>query len=295
KHHKDVFNRKNQLFSAQKSNPSLILARKEPPFIYPFSDFIQDYARPSFYISILKNCIYDCKYCYLQQNDSANLLYFVNNDEFINEASKLPKNARISISYDTDLLALDSLLNSIGHWIEFAKTSPDKLIELRTKSTNIGMLLNQDIPPNFQIAYTLLPEQIQQTYEKNTPKLKSRLNAIQKLQSKGINIMICIDPIIAHKEYDKLYLPFVDKLREHIDAQNLSFSIGVFRLNLGTLKNITKKEIKSDLLYLPYEKIEDEATYSRDVTKSLLEGLEKKIKDNFANTEVYKPQFKKGA
>ncbi|MFP4332176.1 MAG: spore photoproduct lyase family protein, partial [Campylobacterales bacterium] len=218
-----------------------------------------------------------------------------NNDEFINEASKLPKNARISISYDTDLLALDSLLNSIGHWIEFAKTSPDKLIELRTKSTNIGILLNQDIPPNFQIAYTLLPEQIQQTYEKNTPKLKSRLNAIQKLQSKGINIMICIDPIIAHKEYDKLYLPFVDKLREHIDAQNLSFSIGVFRLNLGTLKNITKKEIKSDLLYLPYEKIEDEATYSRDVTKSLLEGLEKKIKDNFANTEVYKPQFKKGA
>ncbi|MFP4332678.1 MAG: hypothetical protein ACLFQJ_05205, partial [Campylobacterales bacterium] len=99
KHHKDVFNRKNQLFSAQKSNPSLILARKEPPFIYPFSDFIQDYAHPSFYISILKNCIYDCKYCYLQQNDSANLLYFVNNDEFINEASKLPKNARISISY----------------------------------------------------------------------------------------------------------------------------------------------------------------------------------------------------
>ena len=41
----------------------------------------------------------------------------------------------VSISYNTDLLAMENLFPMVSRWIEFARTRKNLIIEIRTKSS----------------------------------------------------------------------------------------------------------------------------------------------------------------
>lgn len=293
--YKEVFNRKNQNFELQKRRPRLILAIKEPPFIYPFSDFIQEYDKKGYYITLAKNCLYDCSYCYLRQNDGGDIVLFVNIDEMLEAAEKLPPNSRLSISYDSDILALDSIFDVVSSWIAFAKANPPIKIELRTKCVHIEPILKHFVPDNFQVAFTVLPKEVQKLYESRTPSLDKRIEAINTLLSKNIEVMLCVDPLIEIAGDFDSYFRLIEELSARIDRKNILFSLGVFRMNEGLFRNIRKKEPKSKLFFRSYIKIEDEVSYDRDVVDLTLGLLEGQIRDSFTNTKVYKPKFKRGA
>ena len=68
--YKSIFNRPNQDFQTQKKSTKLILAKKNPPFIYPATDILQDGGFRNFYYTTpVINCIYNCDYCFLQGID----------------------------------------------------------------------------------------------------------------------------------------------------------------------------------------------------------------------------------
>jgi len=293
--YKEIFNRKNQNFDLQKRYPRLILALKEPPFIYPFSDFIQEYDKKGYYITLAKNCLYDCSYCYLRQNDGGDIVLFVNIEEMLESAKTLPQNSRLSISYDSDILALDSIFDVVNDWVAFAKANPSITVELRTKCTDIEPLLSSRLPQNFQVAFTVLPKEVQKAHERKTPSQDKRLTALEKLLEQDVNIMICIDPLIETDGGFEHYFGLVEELAGRFYGKNLTFSLGVFRMNEGLLKNIRKKEVGSRLFYRPYVKVEDEMSYEREAIESALFTLENRIKSSFTNVEVYKPKFKRGA
>lgn len=292
--YKEIFNRKNQNFDLQKRYPRVILALKEPPFIYPFSDFIQEYGKKGYYITLAKNCLYDCSYCYLRQNDGGDIVLFVNSKEMLESAKTLPQNSRLSISYDSDILALDPIFDVVSDWITFAKENPSITIELRTKCVDIKPLLGTKLPQNFQVAFTILPKEVQKAYERKTPSQERRLEALERLLEQGANVMVCIDPLIEIDGGFEHYFRLVEELADRFCGKSLSFSLGVFRMNEGVLKNIRKKEVKERLFYRPYVKVEDEMSYDREVVESLLYKLENHIKSSFANIDIYRPKFKRG-
>ena len=71
----------------------------------------------NYYFSYMYNCIYDCRYCFLQGlYSSSNLVIFVNYDDFLNEIkvldnSKIAKKTTIFSGYDCDSMAYDSVTN----------------------------------------------------------------------------------------------------------------------------------------------------------------------------------------
>ena len=80
----EIFNRAQQNFRQQKAHPSLILAKKYGNWVLPAP---ADYAiggRHNYYFSHMMNCIYDCRYCFLQgmYRSAANVL-FVNFDDML--------------------------------------------------------------------------------------------------------------------------------------------------------------------------------------------------------------------
>jgi len=111
----EVFNRKVQNFRLQKQRPALILAKKfkqfalEAPLGYGIG------AQHNFYFSHMLNCIYDCRYCFLQgMYRSAHYLLFVNFEDFAHSIeeirSKYPdKEVHFFSGYDCDSLALDQV------------------------------------------------------------------------------------------------------------------------------------------------------------------------------------------
>ena len=136
-HYKDVFDAAGQDFSAQKAAPAVILAVNGGRRIYPGARPCQDFGHEHFYYtSQVKNCLYDCEYCFLRgMYPSGNIVIFVNIEDYFADIDALLREhpVYLSVSYDTDLCGLEGLTGLLGKWFEYAAKRDDLLIELRTK------------------------------------------------------------------------------------------------------------------------------------------------------------------
>ncbi|MFW6363679.1 MAG: hypothetical protein ACOC0D_07510, partial [Spirochaeta sp.] len=137
--YKDIFNRPGQRFQVQKQAQALILARKEPIRLYEATERVDSFHRtiPVHFVDPVRNCVYNCDYCFLQgMHSSGHLLYFVNHDEAAQEALEAAQRQPLylSISYLTDLLAMEDDLGVCADWIRSAAGHSDITIEIRTKS-----------------------------------------------------------------------------------------------------------------------------------------------------------------
>ena len=162
----ELFNRRNQNFRIQKKNPSLILAKKHDGFVLPTPNGFGLGGTKNFYFSHMYNCIYDCRYCFLQgMYSSANFVLFVNYEDFdIKIKSLIKENNKGNITffsgYDCDSLALENLSGFANHILPLFKNNPSALLEFRTKSIQIKPLDNIDPIDNCIVAFSLMPHQM---------------------------------------------------------------------------------------------------------------------------------------
>ena len=261
-HYKDIFNRRGQDFQLQKSSMNLILAKKKEPFLYPASEMVQEYDTPNtFYNTPILNCLYNCDYCFLQgMYDSGNIVIFVNEDDLMNAIDKKADDREdpskpmvVSISYNTDILALENIIPLTERWINFAKKRHDVLIEVRTKSANFNSIKHIGPVKNVILSWTLSPQYICDRYEHGTPPLKYRVKALKNAIVCGWTVRICFDPIILIDNWYELYSCFLRELFTDLDISKIKdVTLGVFRMNKDYFKRILKREVKSDLYYDDY-------------------------------------------
>ncbi|AEM79960.1 SPL family radical SAM protein [Thermoanaerobacter wiegelii] len=241
----EVFNRPNQNYLIQKERQNLILAKKRYDFIYQGSKLCEDFKNSNFYhTSIIFNCVYDCDYCYLQgMYPSGHLVIFVNIEDYFKEIDKLIQGQKVylSISYETDLLALEYLMGFTKQWIEYAKGNKNLVMEIRTKSANFSSVESIDIPSNVIFAWTLLPQPVIDKYEKLTPSLSKRIESIKKAISKGLKVRISIEPVMYIEHFEDVYSNFVKKLFLEIPKESIrDVNIGAFRMVKEQAKKIEK-------------------------------------------------------
>ena len=281
--YKEVFSSNNQDFHLQKLGQKLILASNKPNMIYEGAVVCESFENDNFYYtSSIINCVYDCEYCYLQGvYSSGNIVIFVDIEKVFEEVEELYnklKTLYLCVSYDTDLLAIESICAFSEKWYYFIKDKKDLKIELRTKSGNIDKFLNLKPLDNFIIAFTLSPENIALKNEKYTASFKNRVKAIKELQEKVWKVRICIDPLIYSDNFEKNYSQMIEYLFNEIDKEKvIDVSIGVFRISKEYLKKMRNQNQNSEILYYPFECIDGVYTYS-DKTKSYMINF---IKEQF--------------
>lgn len=273
----EVFNRSYQGWRVQKRSPKLILAHKHDGLLYPCSDIAPSFGHQNFfYNSLVMNCIYDCDYCYLQgMFPSANLVLFVNQEEFFEAVDRQLESTAplyLCISYDTDLLAMESLFGLCADWIEFARSRPRLEIEMRTKSANFKPLAGVPPAENVILAWTLSPEPVRERFERLTPSLEQRLTAVRKAVDSGWRIRLCFDPILRIKEWRGVYAETLDLVRRQVPLEGVrDASVGVFRMNRDYWQRIKRQRGDSPVIHFPYE-IEDQiATYPRTQAEEMTE------------------------
>jgi len=263
--YKEVFNRGAQSFEQQKRSPKLLLAAKKEQFIYDGSRFVQEADNPNFvYNALSLNCAYDCAYCYLQgMYASANQVCFVNLDDFFSATGRAIQNRPdpeqplyLCISYDTDLLAFESVAPYCREWIGYCQGREGKLeVEIRTKSANFPQLADLEPRANVILAWSLSPDTVCQRYEHKTPPLRARLKSMAQAVRKGWRVRLCIDPILAVEDWQDAYAGLVASVREHIELERLhDVHLGVFRMNADHFGNIRKRRSPVDLYYRQWER-----------------------------------------
>ncbi|PID61057.1 MAG: DNA photolyase [Gammaproteobacteria bacterium] len=236
KRYGDVFNAPMQNFRAQKRNPALILAGKHGRRVHPTPPEYHIGGRRNFYFSHMLNCVYDCRYCFLQgMYRSANHVVFVNHEDFFRDIAATSREATerafFFSGYECDSLALDPVTGFVDSALDAFAALPEATLEIRTKSTQIRPLLRRKALTNVVVAFSLSPTGIAANEEQGAPSLAKRLDALTTLQEAGWLIGLRFDPLLLVPDFATVYGDFFDAVAARLDMTTVhSVSIGEFRL-----------------------------------------------------------------
>ncbi len=207
-------------------------------------------------VNLSKNCIYDCSYCFLQdflKNNPLQVAY-VNVEDLLQELEEVFTNSpdrtfRVGTGEITDSLALDCLVPYSQYLIPFFNRQTNAVLELKTKSDQVGNLLDQPDPTNVIVSWSINPQQVIDLEEKGTPDLEKRLHAARLCVEKGYRVGFHFDPIILIPGWEKAYRELVDTLFDFIPAASMEWvSLGSFRYR-SSLKTIIKSRHPETLLF----------------------------------------------
>lgn len=236
-HYQEIFDRESQDFRLQKRRPSLILGKAAQPLVHEAPPGYDLGARRNFRFAHMLNCIYDCRFCFLQgMNLSAHYVIFVNYEDTMEAIdAKLDEapdeDAWFFAGYQCDSLAFEPVTRFARSFLPFFAERPRAHVELRTKATQIKSLLDHEPFPNCVTAFSMTPPPISRRLEHQTPTVERRLAAAARLQEAGWKVGLRFDPLIWDEDFPGLYGGFFDDVFSKLDPQRLhSVSIGHFRL-----------------------------------------------------------------
>jgi len=272
----EVFNPKAQNFRLQKQKPALILAEKYKNFTMPVPSGYGIGASRNFYFSHMLNCLYDCRYCFLQgMYQSANYVLFINYEDFQDEikqrCAETPTEAVHFFSgYDCDSLALEPVTGFAEQFLPIFETIPNAWLELRTKSTQVRSLLSREAFPRCIVAFSLNPDEIATKVEAKAPSLERRLDALLKLQAHGWQIGLRFDPMIYQLGYQQQYQHLFEQVFSVIKLESLhSVSLGAFRLPEKYFKKVHKLFPDEKLFVSPLENNQGMISYKEALEQEM--------------------------
>ena len=272
----EVFNPKAQNFRLQKQKPALILAEKYKNFTMPVPSGYGIGASRNFYFSHMLNCLYDCRYCFLQgMYQSANYVLFINYEDFQDEikqrCAETPTEAVHFFSgYDCDSLALEPVTGFAEQFLPIFEPIPNAWLELRTKSTQVRSLLSREAFPRCIVAFSLNPDEIATKVEAKAPSLERRLDALLKLQAHGWQIGLRFDPMIYQLGYQQQYQHLFEQVFSVIKLESLhSVSLGAFRLPEKYFKKVHKLFPDEKLFVSPLENNQGMISYKEALEQEM--------------------------
>ncbi|MDP6537491.1 MAG: DNA photolyase [Gammaproteobacteria bacterium] len=242
----EIFNRNSQNFRLQKRAPALILAKKYGKMVLPAPEGYGFKGGKTFYFSHMLNCVYDCRYCFLQgMYRSANYVLFVNYEDFeaaLRETMQgCPGASTFYSGYDCDSLALEPVSDFCKFFLPTFAENPRGILELRTKSTQIRSLLEAPPLANCVVAMSFTSHEAYHQWEHKVPAIGKRIEALQKLQQAGWPVALRFEPLIADLAMVDHYQRLFEEVFAALNIAAIhSVSIGEFRMPSDFMKNIVK-------------------------------------------------------
>ena len=275
--YQEVFNPKAQNFRLQKKKPALILAKKFGATVLPAPEGYGIGGEHNYYFSHMLNCIYDCRYCFLQgMYRSAHYVVFVNYEHFFDGmAEKVKIHAGEDVwffsGYDCDSLALEPVTGFVRELLAWLRRHPRAQVELRTKSTQIRSLFETAPLSNVVIAYSLTPDQTAATLEHKAPSVEKRLAALAELAERGWNVGLRFDPVLYELRYQDLYQRLFEDVFDRVPQNSIhSVTLGPFRMPKPYFRNVTRLYPDEALFAGPFESRDKMISYSKDCEQHMM-------------------------
>jgi len=207
-------------------------------------------------INAITNCPMDCSYCVLQGYlNNPFLTLYTNWDELFDEIEAfLSQDARACLRLGTgelsDSLALDPIFPLAPALISHFAGKRNVILELKTKTTEIGHLLHLDHKGKTVISWSLNPQKIIGEEEKGSAALESRIQAARSCQEAGYPVGFHFDPILYYEGWQKGYEETLVSLSKEIDPKRVAWiSLGGFRYP-AQLKGIVKERFPDTRIFL---------------------------------------------
>ena len=276
KHYGEVFNRAAQNFRLQKRQPSLILAEKRGQRVLPTPAGYGIGSQTNFYFSHMLNCLYDCRYCFLQgMYRSAHMVIFINYEDFYEAIDKQIEQTSTErpyffSGYDCDSLALEGITDFTRDFLTFFAQRPHATLELRTKSVRTHSLLDRDPLDNCVVAFSLTPAAIADVLEIGAPPVARRIESLGTLADRGWPIGLRFDPLLYHRNWREHYRDLFEAVFARLRIDRLhSVSLGQFRLPQTMYKRMQQLYPDEPLFAWGLAEKDGQISYRSELAESL--------------------------
>ena len=275
----EVFNRSSQDFRLQKQLPSLILACKNQNHVLRAPEGYGVGSAHNYYFSTMLNCVYDCRYCFLQgMYRSAHHVVFVNFDDYWNaisatvEAHCNDDEVWFFSGYDCDSLAMEPVVGFADYFVKAFESHPNAMLELRTKSTQIRSMLSRRPLANVVTAFSMTPQEISSRLEHKVPTVSKRIEAMSNLQKQGWPLGLRFDPLIYQDEFKTAYRGLFDAIFNKLDSNLIhSVSVGAFRLPRSFYRKMVNLYPDDKFLSLPFESSSGMVSYPKNMENEMID------------------------
>lgn len=299
RHYGEVFNPKAQNFRLQKRRPALILACKHKNFVLEAPAGYHIGGRRNYYFSHMLNCLYDCRYCFLQgMYRSANYVLFVNFEDFHSEIQGLADGsggeepAYFFSGYDCDSLALEPITGFADYFLDVFERLPNAVLELRTKSSQVRALLQRPPLTNVITAFSFTPDPLARALEHKVPTVERRLQAMARLQAQGWPLGLRFDPLIYNDDFRAQYRQLFQQVFEVLEPDRLhSVSLGVFRLPASYFARLQALYPEEPLLAGPLHKYRQMVAYRSDLEAEMIDYCRQALSQYLPAERLFSCQF----
>lgn len=272
----EVFNRGAQSFRLQKRRPALILARKYGQRVLPTPEGYGIGGERNFYFSHMLNCLYDCRYCFLQgMFRSAALVVFVDYEDFfadiesVAQASEEP--SWFFSGYDCDSLAFEGVTSFVAETLPVVRRQPRAHLEVRTKSVHIEPLRASEPFDRCVVAFSFTPEPVSRRFEEGVPSVTRRLRALAEVHRQGWPIGLRFDPLIYSDDFRQQYRQLFEQVFRTVPGDAVhSVSFGPLRLPNSFFRRLERLHPDTPLLAGPFEDREGMTSYRQGIEADLL-------------------------
>lgn len=223
-------------------------------------------------LDAVESCGFDCSYCSIQSFYNQNKIGIDKDFKKKLENLELDPNQvyHIGTGQSSDSLMWGNRGEILDSLFEFALKYPKVILEFKTKSNNIKYFIENEVPKNIIVTWSLNTPIIIKNEEHLTASLDERISAARKLADKGVLVGFHFHPIIQYKDYLDDYKKVYDTLQSTFKPQEVVLiSMGTLTFIKPVIKQLREREMKTKILQMPFENINGKQSYSLEVKKEM--------------------------
>lgn len=242
-------------------------------------------------VDIMQGCPFDCAYCILQLYlPHKNIRVTGNIDKVLDDIRLATKHQkkRIGSGELADSLAMDKTIPLSKFIVPLVNELDNIQFEFKTKSDVVDNLLELN-PKNCLVSWSLNPEEIISQEEPYTATLERRLKAAENVIKHGYKVGFHFDPLIMHKDFEKIYGNLIENLTSRIDGKNVEYiSISTFRCPADLMNEIRMRPKDSILTKGDFVRgIDGKVRYFKAERVKMISFVLNKIRKEWKDVFIY--------
>lgn len=227
-------------------------------------------------LDAVEKCGFDCSYCSIQSFYHGNEVTF--DGAFAEKLARLAldpdKTYHIGTGQSSDSLMWGNHNGVLDALSRFAADNPNVLLELKTKSRNIGWLLENDYPANIITTWSLNPQTIIDHEEHLSASLVQRLESAERIAAKGRLVGFHFHPIVHYDGWREDYARICERITARFAPSRVAMvSMGTLTFTRSVMKTIRRRPLTSKILQMPLEEIAGKFSYPLEIKTELFSHL----------------------
>ena len=223
-------------------------------------------------LDAVESCGFDCSYCSIQSFYNQNKIGF--DKDFKSKLDNLDldpnQTYHIGTGQSSDSLMWGNRNGILDTLFDFARQNPNVILEFKTKSDNIKYFIDNDVPKNIIVTWSLNTQVIIDNEEHLTAPLEQRIQSARSLADKGVLVGFHFHPIIQYENYLKDYENIYKTLQERFSPEEVVLvSFGTLTFIKPVIKKLRERKLKTKILQMPFETINGKQSYSIEVKQEM--------------------------